>query len=58
MKDIVGVEPFKATYEDFQRMFKCHNLHIRDCNDKGLRFPVKCSVPPCDNCNPQFVGKF
>ena len=58
MKDIVGVEPFDATYEDFQRMFKCQNLYIRDCSDKGLRFPVKCSVSPCDTCTSRFIGKF
>ena len=56
MKDIVGVEPNIATPDDFQRFFKCQNLHAVDCNDRGLRFPAKCSVLPCDTCTSQIIG--
>ena len=48
MEYVTGVEPKDGTYEDFQREFRCKNLHRADCKDKGLQFPRKCSHPPCD----------
>ena len=45
-----------------QRYFKCRdgqhasNLIQDNCNDRGIRYPVTCSHPPCDNCN-AFPGK-
>ena len=59
MRYVVGVEPKRIcgpTYEDFQRMFKCQNIHSQWCNDKGLQFPVTCSVPPCNRCTAQRIG--
>ena len=50
MKDICGVAFQDGTLEDFQRYFKCRNMHFEKCNDKGLEFPSKCSVPPCNQC--------
>ena len=48
---VCGVRPLDATQNDFQRYFKCKNIHPEDCNDKGLEFPTSCSVPPCDQCS-------
>ena len=50
MKDICGVTYEDATFEDFQRYFKCTHIQSEKCNDKGLEFPNKCSVPPCNRC--------
>ena len=51
MEKSTGVEPSQATYEDFQRLFKCHDLFKSDCNDSGLDFPLQCSLPPCNECS-------
>ena len=50
MNRVCGVSVQDATFEDFQRLFKCENLASSDCNDKGLIFPSECSSPPCDVC--------
>jgi hypothetical protein len=47
---VSGVSFAQATYQDFQRMYKCLNLSVQDCNDKGLEFPTVCSKPPCNAC--------
>ena len=47
----VGVKPLDATRDDFQRYFKCWDIHSEDCNDEGLQFPKTCSVAPCNQCN-------
>ena len=57
MRPMVGVLPSQGNYEDFQRMFKCENIHSVHCNDKGLQFPTTCSVPPCNTCSAQRIGK-
>ena len=57
MKYVVGVDPKHATYDDFQRIFKCQNIHSQWCNNEGLQFPVVCSVPPCNRCTAQRIGK-
>ena len=36
----------KATFEDFQRIFKC--LDKPKC--KGIDFPTTCSKQPCNTC--------
>ena len=51
MIDISGVAFHDGTFEDFQRYFKCKNVHPEKCNDAGLQFPTKCSVPPCNQCS-------
>ena len=48
---VVGIKPLDATRNDFQRYFKCRNIHSEDCNDEGLQFPKTCSVAPCNQCN-------
>jgi hypothetical protein len=58
MKEVTGLTPEDATFEDFQREFKCKNLHSTACNDKGLPFPSTCSFPPCDQCTVENDGKF
>jgi len=50
MKDKCGVSVADATFEDFQRLFKCEDIAKKDCNDRGLQFPSSCSVAPCDVC--------
>ena len=50
MKKITGVDPKDASYKDFQRIYKCNGIWAKDCNDKGLQFPLSCSYPPCDKC--------
>merc|ERR1712061_296992 len=47
---ISGVNLTQATYQDFQRMYKCLKLNAPDCHDKGLDFPSTCSNPPCNAC--------
>ena len=62
IEHISGVPKRGATFEDMQRYFKCRdgqhasNLIQDDCNDRGIRYPVTCSQPPCNNCN-AFPGK-
>ena len=53
MKEMCGVTSQEATINDFQRYFKCKDVLVADCNDKGLTFPETCSVPPCNQC---FIG--
>ena len=50
MNHVCGVSVKEATIRDFQRLFKCENMASSDCNDKGLKFPSDCSLPPCDVC--------
>ena len=50
MKDVVGVNARSSTRNDFQRYFKCKDVNVADCNNKGLTFPETCSVPPCNQC--------
>ena len=57
MIDVTGVSPKDATFEDFQREFKCRNLHIVDCKKQLLQFPLTCSFPPCNRCKVDIVGK-
>ena len=57
MKDKCGVSVEDATFEDFQRLFKCANIWAELCNDKGLQFPTICSVPPCNSCISEGIGK-
>ena len=45
-----GVPMNDATFEDFQRIFKCLNIKKAKCNQKGLDFPTTCSKSPCDMC--------
>jgi len=47
---VSGVNIAQATYQDFQRMYKCLNFNAHDCNDRGLDFPALCSKPPCNAC--------
>ena len=54
MKSVVGVDAQKATRDDFQRYFKCRDVHKSECADKGLTYPSSCSVPPCSVCNQVF----
>ena len=51
MEVVWGVPIYDATFEDFQRIFKCLNIKETKCNQKGLGFPQTCSKPPCDTCN-------
>uniref|UniRef100_A0A7M6DRN4 Glycoside hydrolase family 2 catalytic domain-containing protein n=1 Tax=Clytia hemisphaerica TaxID=252671 RepID=A0A7M6DRN4_9CNID len=50
MQKKCGVTLQQANYQDFQRLFKCENIHKQYCNDQGLTFPTTCSAPPCDKC--------
>ena len=54
---ITGVPAKEATYEDFQRLFKCENISKADCNDNGLQFPRSCSHPPCNQCTVDYNSK-
>ena len=56
MKLKVGVEPVDATFEDFQRLFKCNKMHLQSCT--GLDFPQSCSFPPCNICQVNTPGKY
>ena len=58
MKKKTGVEPRHGTFEDFQRIHKCNDMKKKDCNDKGLEFPLNCSYPPCDNCRVNIPGTY
>ena len=58
MTDVVGVSPLDATRNDFQRYFKCENVHDTDCNKKGLSFPSDCSYPPCNQCRARMIHDF
>ena len=58
MKKITGVEPRDGSFEDFQRIFKCNDIWARDCNNKGLQFPLKCSHPPCNRCDVDPSGEY
>merc|ERR1719322_334738 len=42
MQDRCGVSVDDATFEDFQRLFKCEEIAKTDCNDQGLQFPTTC----------------
>ena len=57
MQNVTGVIPTDASFEDFQREYKCKNLHANHCNAKGLQFPSTCSFPPCNRCSVQSKGK-
>ena len=57
MENITGVTPSEASFEDFQREYKCKNLHASHCNSRGLQFPSTCSFPPCNRCSLQYKGK-
>ena len=57
MPQRTGVLAKNATYEDFQRIFKCKALKRDDCNHRGLQFPRRCSHPPCDQCNVDYQSK-
>ena len=50
MEVVWGVPIQDATFEDFQRIFKCLNVKKAKCNMKGLDFPTTCSKLPCDMC--------
>ena len=50
MEVVTGVTLNSATFEDFQREFKCKDIWKAECNDKGLQFPSTCSYPPCNQC--------
>merc|ERR1712136_116806 len=50
MEDKCGVSVGDATFEDFQRLFKCEDIAKNDCNDRGLQYPTTCSVSPCNVC--------
>ena len=58
MEKITGVEPRNATFEDLQRIFKCNGVWSKDCNSKGLQFPLKCTYPPCNLCTKNHPGKY
>ena len=45
-----GVKIENATFNDFQRIFKCRNKKKEKCNEKGLEFPKTCSKSPCNMC--------
>ena len=57
MEKITGVEYRSASFEDFQRYFKCMDRRNEDCNSKGLQFPLKCTYPPCNMCTKNQPGK-
>ena len=46
MEEVVGVALKEATFDDFQRIFKC----LDKPNCKGIDFPTTCSKTPCDTC--------
>ena len=48
MKTATGVKRKEAKLEDFQRLYKCENYKADVCNNKGLTYPAKCSLPPCN----------
>ena len=52
MEEVVGVPLKDATFQDFQRIFKCMNKKQsgKDKKCKGLGFPTTCSKQPCDTC--------
>lgn len=50
MEEKCGVSVQDASFEDFQRLFKCDNIQSGDCNNQGLTFPTTCTMPPCDVC--------
>ena len=50
MSRVTGVVAKNATYEDFQRKFRCERHAPTLCVDQGLQFPRTCSHPPCDRC--------
>ena len=62
IKKITGVEPRDASFEDLQRAFRCNeeeNSTIeKECNTKGLEFPLKCTYPPCNTCSVKQPGKY
>ena len=58
MKKITGVEPYDASLEDFQRIFKCIDLAPEDCNEKELQYPLNCTYPPCSMCTKNQSGKY
>lgn len=51
MRKVTGVDIASATMEDFQRLFKCDGIQSEDCNNRGLKFPKSCTVPPCSKCS-------
>ena len=55
---VTGVTVKEATYEDFQRYFKCEKVHRFECYDKGLPFPKRCSYPPCHKCTNDNKSKY
>ena len=57
MQDMCGISAKDASFEDFQRLFKCTNEHAVYCNEKGLQFPNTCSFPPCNRCTVNESGK-
>merc|ERR1719414_414008 len=50
MEMTCGVLVQDATFEDFQRLFKCEGINSKYCNDQGLKFPTTCTKPPCNIC--------
>ena len=50
MENDWGVKIENATFNDFQRIFKCRNKKKEKCNEMGLDFPKTCSKSPCDLC--------
>ena len=56
MNNTCGVVYDQATIYDFQRFFKCKEIHKSDCNDQGLQFPTVCSCPPCNQCTASCQG--
>ena len=58
MMDVAGVSPLDATLDDFQRYFKCKDVHNTLCNKKGLSFPNDCSYPPCNQCRQGMIHEF
>ena len=58
MKEVTGLEHRYASFEDFQRYFKCKKLEKENCNNKGLEFPMLCSYPPCDTCVADISGNY
>ena len=51
MADVAGVEAEQATFNDFQRFFKCADMKNDACNSNGLQFPLRCSKRPCNTCS-------
>ena len=62
IKKIAGVEPRDASFKDLQRVFRCNEKNNptieKECNAKGLEFPLKCTYPPCNTCNVKQPGKY